>query len=121
MFKATFDNLVASPSLWRALGALEAYAYTNGHGPVRWPHSALAEAYALELLTRARAEMPPESTDEAIVAHAVVIRGRDRSAQALQELGHGLSRLADRGVRVTAALATEIEYVVLQLTRGVAA
>lgn len=119
MYKAEFCGLVASPSLWRGLGAAEAYAYTNGHGPVRWhmegSRVGTPESYALELLTRAREALPSEPLDEAVVAKAVAIRGQDRSALALQELGRGLAELAQRGVAVSATLRAQIEQVVSQL------
>lgn len=116
MFKAKFDGLSASPSLWRALGASEAYPYTNGDGPVRW-HMAgsgggTSEAYALELLTRAREECGTGAGDESIVARAVVLRGRDRTAAALLELGRGLLELASRGMRLSASVGGQIAHLV---------
>jgi hypothetical protein len=122
MFKAEFNGLVASPSLWRALGAFEVYPYTNGHGPVRWhmegSRVGTTESYALELLTRARQALPMKPLDESVVAKAVEIRGQDRSALALQELGRGLSSLAERGVSVTGTLRAQIEQVVSLLPSG---
>lgn len=122
-FKAQFQGIIAGPSLWRALGADDAYAYANGHGPVRFrgylrSDTTIQEGYALELLTRARAELPdadPERDGDSIVARAVQLRGSDRSALALAELGRGLSALAHSGIRVGGAVTAQIEHVVRQL------